>query len=249
MADGPRIPELAQRDRFVRRAIAEGRVLTLADEEHASVSSQKLRGRTVQLFWSTSIEAKRWAEALSGNLDLQEIPLAAFAADILPGIAAARGLAGTDWVSDPIEAEVDPRDLLIRLQAEAMPGYATALILSGEAYFIAEASALKLSPSPRGDGREVVQVFTGRAEAERRMKKTGGDKISTATIAELVNTLLPWAIGRGHALLIEPIAGAGFVEVRTEDVKRLLDISYPGPIGAADAGESLDDAPKKSRRF
>ena len=49
----PRIPELAQRDRFVRRAVSEGRVLTLADEENASVASQKIAGRTVQLFWSS----------------------------------------------------------------------------------------------------------------------------------------------------------------------------------------------------
>ena len=84
MLHTPRIPELAQRDRFVRRAVSEGRVLTLADEENASVASQKVAGRTVQLFWSSSIEAGRWAEALAGNTDLQDIPLATFAADICP---------------------------------------------------------------------------------------------------------------------------------------------------------------------
>ena len=94
----PRIPELAQRDRFVRRAVSEGRVLTLADEENASVASQKVAGRTVQLFWSSPIEAGRWAEALAGNTDLQDIPLTTFAADILPGIATAKGLVGTDWL-------------------------------------------------------------------------------------------------------------------------------------------------------
>ena len=49
MYTAPRIPELGQRDRFVRRAVKEGRVLTLADEERASVPSQKIPGRTVQL--------------------------------------------------------------------------------------------------------------------------------------------------------------------------------------------------------
>ena len=50
MLMAPRIPELAQRDRFVRRAVKEGRVLTLADEEIASVKSQKYPSRKVQLF-------------------------------------------------------------------------------------------------------------------------------------------------------------------------------------------------------
>ena len=71
MLHRPRIPELAQRDRFIRRAVSEGRVLTFADEETASVPSQKVRGRTVQLFWSSPIEATRWAEALAGNNELQ----------------------------------------------------------------------------------------------------------------------------------------------------------------------------------
>jgi hypothetical protein len=134
----PRIPELAQRDRFIRRAVSEGRVLTLADEENASVASQKTASRTVQLFWSSPIEAGRWAEALAGNTDLQDIPLATFAADILPGIATAKGLVGTDWVADPIEAEVDPRDLQIRLKVEAVQAYVNAARGRGEVFLIGD---------------------------------------------------------------------------------------------------------------
>ena len=80
MNQGPRIPELAQRDRFVRRAVQEWRVYTLADEERAGVASTRSVGRTVQLFWSSPLEAKRWAEALAGADQLQEIPLQEFAA-------------------------------------------------------------------------------------------------------------------------------------------------------------------------
>ncbi len=98
MLHRPRIPELAQRDRFIRRAVSEGRVLTFADEETASVPSQKVKGRTVQLFWSSRIEATRWAEALAGNNELQDIGLVTFAAEILPGIANFDDL-------DPLKAE------------------------------------------------------------------------------------------------------------------------------------------------
>ena len=104
----PRIPELGQRDRCVKRAVKEGRVFTLADEQSACVASQRTSGRTVQLFWSCPKEAKRWAKALTGDDGLQEIPLLDFAADILPGLKSGKGLAGTDWVSDPVEPEIEP---------------------------------------------------------------------------------------------------------------------------------------------
>lgn len=219
MLNAPRIPELAQRDRFVRRAVSEGRVLTLADEENASVPSQKVSGRTVQLFWSSPLEAERWAEALAGNSDLQDISLEVFATDILPGIATAKGLVGTDWVSDPIEAEIDPRDLLIRLKMEAVPSYAAAARAKGEVYLVGGSSGPLLTPGtqkPRSADR--LHVFAARSDAEAHMKKVAGKQVITDPIANFLGSRLPWAAQQGHAVMIEPIRGAGFVEVKTADL-------------------------------
>jgi hypothetical protein len=219
MLNAPRIPELAQRDRFVRRAVGEGRVLTLADEENASVPSQKVSGRTVQLFWSSPIEAGRWAEALAGNTELQEITLETFATDILPGIATAKGFVGTDWVSDPIEAEIDPRDLLIRLKAEALPVYAAAARAKGEVYLVGGDDGPMLTPGtqkPRSADR--LHVFASRSDAEAHMKKLDGKRIIADPIADFIASTLPWATGRGHLVVIEPIWGAGFIEVKTADL-------------------------------
>ena len=230
MLKAPRIPELAQRDRFVRRAVAEGRVLTLADEENASVPSQKFTGRTAQLFWSSPVEARRWAEALAGNKDLQDLALQTFAADILPGIATAKGLVGTDWVSDPIEAEVDARDLLIRLKAEALPAYATAVRLGGEVYIVAEEDGPKLSPlTHKGAPLQAIQIFTSRPEAERQMKRSGGKRIMTDPVSDFIASTLPWATARGHLVLIEPIAGAGFIEIEAADFRRRLEAVSAAP--------------------
>jgi hypothetical protein len=152
MLQKTRIPELGQRDRFVRRCVKEGRVLTLASEDEASVPSQKYPGRTVQLFWSSPREATRWAEALTGDKALQDISLETFVADILPGLAAAKGLAGTDWVSDPIEAEVDPADLALRMKAEALPVLLASLVDRGEVYMVASDNGPALKVVPRRDG-------------------------------------------------------------------------------------------------
>jgi hypothetical protein len=219
MLNAPRIPELAQRDRFVRRAVAEGRVLTLADEENASVPSQKVAGRTVQLFWSSPIEAGRWAEALAGNRELQDISLEAFATDILPGIATGKGLVGTDWVSDPIEAEIDPRDLLIRLKTEAIPHYVNLAREKREVYLVGNAEGPMLTPGtqkPRTPDR--LHIFASRADAEAHMKKISGKRIIVEPISNLVGTTLPFAETGKHPVMIEPVRGAGFVEVKPADL-------------------------------
>ncbi|MET0431988.1 MAG: DUF2750 domain-containing protein [Hyphomicrobium sp.] len=219
MLNAPRIPELAQRDRFVRRAVSEGRVLTLADEENASVPSQKVAGRTVQLFWSSPIEAGRWAEALAGNRELQDLSLETFATDILPGIATAKGFVGTDWVSDPIEAEIDPRDLLIRLKTEAVPMYASAAREKGEVYLVGNAEGPMLTPGtqkPRSDDR--LHVFATRGDADAHMKKIAGKRVIADPISNFLAATLAWAAEARHPVMIEPIRGAGFIEAKVPDL-------------------------------
>jgi hypothetical protein len=218
MLNAPRIPELAQRDRFVRRAAAEGRVLTLADEENASVPSQKVQGRTVQLFWSSPIEAGRWAEALAGNRELQEITLEVFATDILPGIATAKGFVGTDWVSDPIEAEIDPRDLLIRLKTEAIPVYAAAAREKGEVYLVGTVEGPMLTPgTQKPRTADKLHVFAARPDAEAHMKKIGGKRVIADPIQNFLDVTLASAAAQNHPVLIEPIRSAGFTEVKAAE--------------------------------
>jgi hypothetical protein len=223
MLNAPRIPELAQRDRFVRRAVSEGRVLTLADEETASVPSQKVFGRTVQLFWSSPIEAGRWAEALAGNRELQEISLEAFATDILPGIATAKGFVGTDWVSDPIEAEIDPRDLLIRLKSDAIPLYAAAARQKGEVYLVGSPDGPLMTPgTQKPHSAERLHVFANRPDAEVHMKKIGGKRIIVDPIASFLSETLLWASAQNHPVAIEPIRGAGFIDIKPAELMTRL---------------------------
>jgi hypothetical protein len=180
-------------------------------------------GRTVQLFWSSPIEATRWAEALAGNNELQDIALATFAADILPGLAKAKGFAGTDWVSDPIEAEVDPIDLQIRLKTEAVPSYAAAVRTRGEVFLVGDETGPMLTPAgPWAAGGNLLHVFAARSEADRHMKQAGGKRIIANPIIDFVGSTLAWAATRARAVAIEPIAGAGFLEVKIADLGRQL---------------------------
>lgn len=222
---GPRIPELAQRDRFVKRAVKEGRVFTLADEQSACVPSQRTIARTVQLFWSCPKEAKRWAKALTGEDALQEIPLIEFAADILPGLKSGKGLAGTDWVSDPIEPEVEPADLLLRLKMEAVSAFLTLAAERGEVFTAEGEDGPQLLPLVRrGIERQALYIFPVRGEAERLMKRvTPGKRIIADPIADFLSSTLPWLAERGHLVVLEPIPGAGAVELEAADVAARLE--------------------------
>src|SRR5690606_38360352 len=135
----------------------------------------------------SAVEAGRWAEALAGNDELQDIALATFAADILPGIARAKGLVGTDWVSDPIEAEIDARDLQIRLKREAIAGYVNTARANGEVFLIGDEEGPLLSPSqPKATSGDVLLVFANRADAERHMKFIGAKRIIADPIVSFI---------------------------------------------------------------
>ena len=222
---GPRIPELAQRDRFVKRAVKEGRVLTLADEQSACVASQRTPARTVQLFWSCPKEAKRWAKALTGEDALQEIPLIDFCADILPGLKSGKGLAGTDWVSDPIEPEVEPADLLLRLRMEAVGPYLGGILERGEVFMAEGEEGPQLLPLVRrGVDRQALYIFPVRAEGERLLKRVlPGKRVIADPVSDFISSTLPWLAERGHLVVLEPIPGAGPVELDAADLAARLD--------------------------
>ena len=222
---GPRIPELAQRDRFVKRAVKEGRVLTLADEQSACVPSQRTPARTVQLFWSCPKEAKRWAKALTGEDALQEIPLIDFCADILPGLKSGKGLAGTDWVSDPIEPEVEPADLLLRLRMEAVGPYLGGILERGEVFMAEGEEGPQLLPLVRrGVDRQALYIFPVRAEGERLLKRVlPGKRVIADPVSDFISSTLPWLAERGHLVVLEPIPGAGPVELDAADLAARLD--------------------------
>lgn len=233
MLRGPTIPELAQRDRFVRRAVKEWRVLTLKDEEAACVPSSRRPGRTVQLFWSSPVEAKRWGKTLAGEDTLQEIALQDFAAQILPGLKSGKGLAGTDWVADPIEAEVEPDDLLLRLKMQAIETFLAVLQDKGEVYLVSgETGPLIQKAERRGGEIEIVQIFPARGEADRVLRRINGKQITADPLADFTASTVPWLIERGYVVALESIPGAGVIDLRPQDLlDRLQAMAVSAPAG------------------
>ena len=130
MPFSPRISEIAQRERFVRHAVAHRAVFAVAGEDGlARVPSQRQRGRQVTLLWSTRAEAEHWAPVVAVNPRVKQLPLAALFAEVLPALAGLERLVGPDWCADPAEAELDPIDLAERLRLPGLhPGRAPTIV-------------------------------------------------------------------------------------------------------------------------
>ena len=76
--------------------------------------------------------------------------------------------------------------------------------------------------SRRGGDVEALIVFASRSEADRHMKKIGGKKVVCDPFTDFLNSTVPWAATRSLAIMLEPISGAGPVDVRASDFQARL---------------------------
>ena len=136
-----------------------------------------------------------------------------------------KGLAGTDWVSDPIEPEVEPADLLLRLRMEAVGPYLGVILERGEVFMAEGEEGPQLLPLVRrGVDRQALYIFPVRAEGERLLKRVlPGKRVIADPVSDFISSTLPWLAERGHLVVLEPIPGAGPVELDAADLAARLD--------------------------
>ena len=84
-------------------------------------------------------------------------------------------------------------------------------------------------PRPKPGSSNVLHVFASRAEAERHMKTIGAKRVIADPIADFIATTLPWAGACTRSAMIEPITGAGFIEVKIADLNQRLTSPPPAP--------------------
>ena len=105
----------------------------------------------------------------------------------------------------------------------AVAGAVAALAAQGQVYLVEGTAGPLLVPvTRRGAEVQLLHVFASRAEAERLMKKTGGKKVIIDPVSDFLASTLPWAAERGHVIVIEPIPGAGMVDVAPTDLRSRL---------------------------
>ncbi len=138
MLIAPRIPELARRDRFIRRAVAQ-RVVHAVSEGGAlaRVASRcSGTGAGVVLLWSARREAERWSDVLARPPRVTDLSLGALMEHVLPALAADGVAIGPDWTSDTIEPEIGAHDLDGRLRLEMLDLFVLGFQQSGRVWIL-----------------------------------------------------------------------------------------------------------------
>lgn len=224
LRNAPRIPEIGQRDRFIRRAVKDGVVYEVAGLDPAiPMPSRRYPGSAVRLFWSTPIEAKRWAKVLTDSDQTAEVPLADLVSTILPELLAQHMLVGVDWLADPVEAEVTADDLILRLKTEALDAHIRLIIAGGCVWTLEDDRGPVLQPSMRRPGSSAFHVWPQAAGAERQaLRLSGVPRVVSDPLDDFLKSVVPWLAERGHMVGLEPIDGASALEIDAGDFAHRL---------------------------
>ncbi|MFN3869138.1 MAG: DUF2750 domain-containing protein [Hyphomicrobiaceae bacterium] len=217
-----RIPEIAQRDRFVKRAVAQKHVFAVAGEDGlARVTSPHDPRREVTLLWTTETEAARWADVLTVNPRVKQIALGGLIADVLPRLYSLDRVIGMDWSAEPIEPEIEPMDLVQRLRLEGVDTFLQRVRLRRAVWMLEDANGPALLVSHKGDNQLVLPAWATRGEAEARIEGPWRDMIAVEIpLPNFISLTLPWLASQGWLVAAGHAEGASTIEMQPAELAR-----------------------------
>lgn len=220
-----RIPELSQRDRFVRRAVAQKGVWAVSGEDGlARVASPDNPGCEVTLFWSNEAEASRWADVLAVNPRVKMIPINEFIGEVLPKVAELGRLVGLDWSADPIECEVDPNDLISRMRHEGVESFLQRARLHNSVWMLEDPQGPALLVAQHHASRLMLPCWASRAEAEMRIEGPWSDMIAVEIpLHNFVHATLPWLVDQNWLVAPGYAPGGDTMEIPPLDLVRRIE--------------------------
>ena len=220
-----RIPELSQRDRFVKRVIAQRGAWAVAGEDGlARVASPDNPGYEVTLLWSNEAEARRWSDVLVTNPRIKMIPCNELIADVLPKLAELERFVGLDWSSEPIECEVDPNDLIARMRHEGVESFLQRSRLHHSVWMLEDANGPALLVAQHHTGRLMLPCWSSRAEAETRIEGPWADMLSVEIpLHNFVHATLPWLVDQNWLVAPGYTPGGDTMEMEPLDLVRRIE--------------------------
>lgn len=224
MLQSPRIPEINQRDRFVKKAVAQRLVYAVAGAEGLGrVAAQRQRGAEVTLFWSSRKAAERWADVVTSSPRVTEISLGSLIGDVLPALSRMKRLAGPDWGSEPVEPELDAADLAARLKREVVESFTERARASRKVYLLEDGAGPAMLVSTERSDRLVLPCWSERAFAECRIEGPWGEMMAVEVPVEsFTGRTLAWLDGRGFMVSPDHVIGPGATELAPSALKAAL---------------------------
>ncbi len=226
MLQSPRIPELSQRDRFVKKAAAQRLVYVVAGAEGLGrVASQRHRGREVTLFWTSRKAAERWADVIAQTPRIKEITLDALIGEVLPALSRLKRLAGPDWGSDPVEPELEAADLGDRLKREVLDGFTERVKATRKVYMLEDGSGPALLVSSARSDQLLLPCWSERAFAEARVEGPWAEMMSVEVpLQSFGERTLGWLEGRGWLAGPDHLVGPGATEIAPAALRARLKV-------------------------
>jgi hypothetical protein len=215
MQNPNRIPEPANRERFIKRVLTNGGISFVAgDDGWACVPFKQDPSRDVVLFWSSQAEARRWGEVVATNPVVHDITIDSLLADVLPMLSERRCLVGTDWSTDPTDPILDADDLAARVWRERGEQFMIGVRETKTLWLLESASGPASLPSKRMDGKEYLPVWPSREAAAHNIAGSWAVKRPIAvSLAVFADRYLPFIEQRGWLVGPEPMPGAGTKEL------------------------------------
>lgn len=226
-----RIPELSQRDRFVRRAIAQKGVFAISGEDGlARVASPGDPLREVTLFWVSETEAQRWADVLARNPRIKFITTNELIAEVLPRLDGLGRMVGVDWSAEPVEGEIEPNDLIARLRHEGIESFLQRARVRRAVWMLEDASGPALLVSQHKPGQLMLPCWATRLEAEARIVGPWTEMLAVEIpLPSFVSVTLPWLTEQGWMVAPGHAAGADTIEIIPAELARRLEHELTAP--------------------
>ena len=217
--------EAGARSRFVRRLCETGVAYAVGTEEGlVRLPSRRWKGRETTLIWSEKILAQSWAAKTPGRPRIKELSVSDVIQDVIPALERFRRLIGIDWGLDPLEPEMEPRDLSERLRVESVNGFVTRATRRGVVWILEGVDGPGMLISGSNPDFLALPCWSDRDEAEKRLVGPFEELLALAIPLEnFVGKTLPWLQENRRLVAPEHFWGGGAVELDPEELRyRLL---------------------------
>lgn len=222
----PSIPEIAQRDRFIKRAVEHQVVYAVSDDDgFACVASQHLEDIDVMLVWSQEREAMRWAGAIAKNPEVKELTVAELMTEVLPTLPDLKRLVGLDWSANPVEGEINPIDVAERLRREAVEGFIQRARANEKIFILENTVGPALLPSTLDDTKRFMPIWSERHSAEKMIDGPWADMVALEIpLPNFLGLTLPWLAERDWTVGPDHVRGARTLELAPRDLASRLSV-------------------------
>lgn len=220
-----RIPELSQRDRFVRRAVAQREAWAVVGEDGlAHVDSPNSPGSQVTLLWSNEVEARRWSDVLAENPRVEMIALNDLLGNVLPNLGELKQFVGLDWSADPIECEVEPADLIARMRQETIEAFTQRIRQTNAVWMLEDADGPALLVAQDDDNHLMLPCWALQSEAEARIEGPWADMQAVEIPPHnFVRATLPWLVDQNWLVAPGYLPGGDMMQLSPLDLVRRIE--------------------------